>query len=81
MASINGIASVDICANGVAFTCALSKDFGFVCACVGPQNGVFVYVIGIGTISARVVGRKAKRIKILEYGDDGIKIVVMGVSW
>ena len=81
MTSIDSIAPVHICADGIAFTCAISENLGFVRACVGPQNGVFVNIVGVGTVSAWVIGGETERVEVLEYGDDGVEVIVMGVGW
>ena len=45
------------------------------------QNGMFIYVVGIASISARMIMWKAKSIKVLRNRDYGKKLIVAGVIW
>ena len=47
---------------------------------MGPQNSVFVEIVGISSTPTRVVRWEAKRIEVLGDGDDGRETVVVAVG-
>ena len=77
MASVNGISPVYVCTNSITFTLIVSKDLCFMGTGVGPQYGIFIDIVRIGTTSAWMVFGKAKRIEVLGDCDDGMKTIVV----
>lgn len=78
MASVNGVASVDVCADGVTLAGILAEYLSFMGAGVGSQDGIFVNVVCIRAVSAGMVFGEAEGIEVLGYGDNGGETVVVG---
>ena len=81
MAPINCISPVHICTDGVSLTLVVAKYVCLMSACMSPQYGVFIQIIGIGTASTGMVFRKAQGVKVLGYADNWVQVVVVCVYW
>ena len=80
MASVNGVPSVYICANGISFALIPAESICLVSAGMCSQDSVFVDVVRVCPTAAWVVRREAQGVEILSYGDNRVETVVMGVE-
>ena len=81
VASVDGVAAVDVGADGVAGAFVRAEGVGLVGAGVRAQDGALVDVVGVGSAAAGVVGGEAEGVEVLSYGDDGEEAVVVFVGW
>ena len=79
MAPIDGISTLYICADRIAFTFVTPEYLCFMSTGVRPKYGIFIDIVRISNTSAWMVLGKAEGIKVLGDRDDRMKIIVVCV--
>lgn len=81
MCPINGVTTVDICRNEESITLIGAENICLMSRSVCSEERISVDVVGIRSVSARMICWKSKTLKVLNSGHNGEEVIVGLVAW